>query len=131
MCTKALKGTGDEPPVAVALELPLELVLLLEVLVRELDALPDAADPPDDPDNTLALPVLVEAEESAEVELVLEVVVLLARLSTDGVLFRDEPLVLDTGCRRVLVAPETPAPAPEDDPAVLEATAAGVPVVVA
>jgi hypothetical protein len=126
---KALSGTGVEPPVPVLLELPLELVPPLAVVVRELDALPDDADP-DDPDNTLALPVLVEAEESAEVELAPDVVVVLfARLSTDGVVLRDEPLVLVAGVSSELEAPAAPDPAPEDEPAVLEATAATVPVV--
>jgi hypothetical protein len=128
---KALSGTGVEPPVPVLLELPLEPVPPLAVVVRELDALPDDADPddPDDPDNTLALPVLVEAEESAEVELAPDLeVVLLARLSTDGVLLRDEPLVLVAGVN-IEVAAAAPEPAPEDEPAVLEATVATVPVV--
>jgi hypothetical protein len=130
MCMKALRGTGVDPPVPVVLlELPLEPLLLLETVVRELDALPDEADPPDDPDNTLALPALVDAEESAEVELALDVVVLLARLRTDGVVVKDEPLALDAGDRRELVAPVFPDPAPEEEPAVLEATAAVVPLV--
>jgi hypothetical protein len=126
---KALSGTGVEPPVPVLLELPLELVPPLAVAVRELDALPDDADP-DELDNTLALPVLVEAEESAEVELapVEVVVVLLARLSTEGVLLREEPLVLVAGVS-IEEAAVAPDPAPEDEPAVLEATAATVPVV--
>jgi hypothetical protein len=124
---KALSGTGVEPPVPVLLELPPELPPLV-VVVRELDALPDDADP-DDPDNTLALPALVEAEESAEVELAPDVVaLLLARLSTDGVLLKDEPLALVAGVSIELAA-VAPDPAPEDEPAVLEATAATVPVV--
>jgi len=122
---KALSGTGVEPPVPVLLA----LVPPLAVAVRELDALPDDADP-DELDNTLALPVLVEAEESAEVELAPAevVVVLLARLSTEGVLLREEPLVLVAGVssEEAAVAPD---PAPEDEPAVLEATVATVPVV--
>ena len=121
---KALSGTGVEPPVPVLLA----LVPPLAVAVRELDALPDDADP-DELDNTLALPVLVEAEDSAEVEFAPDVVLaLLARLSTDGVVLKDEPLVLVAGVS-IEEAAVAPDPAPEDEPAVLEATAATVPVV--
>jgi hypothetical protein len=130
MCTKVLKGTGVDPPVALLLELPLPP----EAAVREFGALAfcDAADAPTDADNTPALPPPIEAEESAEVELTPEVelvVVLLARFNTPGELeLSDEPLLLEAGVRRALPeAAVPPAPAPEDEPAVLEATAVGVP----
>jgi hypothetical protein len=128
MCMKALSGTGVEPPVPL---LPLELPPPLpDAAVRELDALPDDADPPADPDNTLALPPPIEAEERAEVELAPDPVeVLLARLSTDGVLLKDEPLVLEAGVRSALPEEAAPPdPAPEEEPAVLEATVATLPV---
>ena len=125
-----LKGTGVDPPVALLLELPPPP----EAAVREFDALAfcDAADTPTDPDNTRALPPPIEAEESAELELAPDagLVVLLARFSTPGELeLSDEPLLLEAGVRRALPeAAAPPAPAPEDEPAVLEATAAGVPL---
>ena len=124
---KALSGTGVEPPVPL---LPLELPPLPDAAVRELDALPEDADAPADPDNTLALPPPTEAEERAEVELAPDVAeVLLARLSTDGVLLKDEPLVLEAGVRSALPeAAAPPDPAPEEEPAVLEATVATLPV---
>ena len=128
MCTKVLKGTGVDPPVVPLLEPPLPPA----AAVRELDALAfcDAADTPADPDNTRALPLPIEAEESAEVELApVELVVLLARFSTEDELeLSDEPLLLEAGVRRALPeAAAPPAPAPEDEPAVFEATAVGVP----
>jgi len=106
---EVLKGTGVDPPVAALLELPLPP----EAAVREFDALAfcDAADTPADPDNTRALPPPIEAEESAEVELVpeIELVVLLARFSTpDELELSDEPLLLEVGVRRAL--PEAVAP---------------------
>ena len=131
MCTKVLKGTGVDPPPVVPL---LELPLPPEAAVREFDALAfcDAADTPADPDNTRALPAPIEAEESAEVELVpeIELVVLLARFSTpDELELSDEPLLLEVGVRRALPeAAAPPEPAPEDEPAVFEATAVGVPL---
>ncbi len=79
--------------------------------------------------RTLALPLLVEAEESAEVELAPADVVLLARLRTDDVVIKDEPLALVCGVNREFVAAAAPEPAPEEEPAVLDATVATVPVV--
>jgi hypothetical protein len=137
---KALRGTGVEPPVVLLFGLPLpELLPLLPVVavLRELEpealALSEAAEPPVDPDSTLVPAVLVEADERAEVELVPAkeevVLVLPARFSTEGVAFRDEPLPLELGVSNEL--PEeavVPAPAPEEEPAVFEATAVTEPV---
>ena len=129
MCTKALRGTGVDPPVVLLLELA---PLPPEVVVREFNALAfcEAADAPTDPDNTLLLPLAIEAEESAEVELTPDPeLVLLARLSTEEVVLSEEPLVLEAGVRSALPeATAPPEPAPEEEPAVLEATAAGVPL---
>ena len=125
MCTKALSGTGVEPDAALPLELPPPAPLR----ALELDelALEDTADVPAAPDKT---PLLTELDR-AEVELTVDVpavVVLLARLSTDGVVFRDVPLLLGLeGVSSELVealAPEL-APAPDGEPAVFDATCVG------
>lgn len=133
---KALRGTGVEAPVALLLlellllELPLLLADVLRELEPELLALSDAADPPVNPDNTLVLPVLVEEDERAEVELTADVVVvLLARFSTEGAAVRDEPLLLESGVSSEL--PEdaaTPDPAPEEEPAVFDAATVAEPL---
>jgi hypothetical protein len=124
-----LKGTGVDPPVAALPEPPPPPA----APVREFAALAfcDAAEGPFDPDNTRALPLPMEAEESAEVEFVpdVELVAVLARFSTpDELALSDAPFVLEVGLRSALPeAAPPPAPAPDDDPAVLEATAVGVP----
>ena len=128
ICRNALSGTGVEPPVALA---PLELPPPAAA-VREFDALAGCeAALPEDPDSTLALPPPIEAEERADVELAPDdVVALLARFSTPGVLLRDAPLAPEAGFRSALLAAAPPpAPAPDDEPAVAEATAATVPLV--
>jgi hypothetical protein len=55
---------------------------------------------------------------------------LLLRFKTERVALRDDPLLLEDGVRRGLPCAEAPppAPAPEDEPAVVEATAATAPV---
>ena len=126
-CMKALKGTG----VGLLVVLLAELLLPLGAVLRVLElALSEAAEPPADPDNTLALPVLVEADERAEVELTLDdEVLLLARFNTEGVALSEEPLLLEAGVSNELaVEAVDAAPAPEEEPAVFDATAATEPV---
>jgi hypothetical protein len=115
-CVKALRGTGVEL---------LAVLLLLEEL-----ALSEAAELPADPDNTLALPAPVEADERAEVELTPdEEMLLLARFNTEGVVLSDEPLLLEVGVSNELaVEAADAAPAPEEEPAVFDAPAATEPV---
>jgi hypothetical protein len=129
---KALRGTGAGLLVVPLPELP--LLPPLVAVVRELEleelALSEAAEPPVDPDNTLALPVLVEADERAEVELTPDDKVLLpARFNTEGVVLSDEPLLLELGVSNELAVDAVDgAPAPEEEPAVFDATAATEPV---
>ena len=121
--TKALSGTGVEVEVELLLELPPPPLLLV---VRELEALAlwDAAEVPEVPDNTL----LEDDREELEVPDRL----LLERFNTpEDVALSDEPLLLAVGDNRLFPEDaEDPAPAPEEEPAVFEATVVGVPLVV-
>jgi hypothetical protein len=131
MCMKALNGTGVEPEVVLLLEEPppppAAFAGVRELMPGEL-ALCEAAEPPTGVDTTVepALP----AEDRAELELPERAELLVVdRFNTDGTAVNDEPLRVDVGDSRGL--PEEavlPAPAPEEEPAVFEATAVGVPV---
>jgi hypothetical protein len=109
--------------------LPAPVAVLRELEPEEL-ALSDAAETPAAPDNTVARPALVDADERAEVELMLDdEVLLLARFNTEGVVVSDEPLLLEVGVSNELaVEAADAAPAPEEEPAVFDATAATEPV---
>jgi hypothetical protein len=143
-CVKALRGTGVGLLVVL---LPVVLLPALELLLpalvavlRELEpeelAVCEAAEPPAAADNTVERPALVEADERAEVELMLddEVVlddelVLLARFNTEGVALSVEPLLLELGVSNELaVDAADAAPAPDEEPPVPDCTAATVPV---
>ena len=126
----APRGTGVGLLVVPLFELlPPPAAVLRELEPEEL-ALIEAAEPPADPDNTLALPAPVEADERAEVELMPDgEVLLLARFNTEGVELSAEPLLLEVGVSNELaVEAAEAAPAPEEEPAVFDATAATVPV---
>ena len=125
-CTKALNGTGVEPGLELLPELPPPLALL----VREVDALAacDAAPVPVPPDKALELPV--EEVDRADVELVPDRLLLLERLNTPEVAaLREDPLLLEVGDSRLFPEELEAEPAPEEEPAVLEATVATVPLV--
>ena len=121
MCTKALNGTGVELEVELLLLEPPPLPLV--PVARDALALCDAADP-ELPDNTLPVEDPDRVVELTPDKLVLE------RLSTpDELAVNDEPLLLEVGDSRLLAEDaEEPAPAPEEDPAVFEATVIGVPL---
>lgn len=123
---KALRGTG----VGLLVVLLLPLVGVLRELEPEELALSEAAEPPAVPDSTLAPPALVEEDERAEVELTADDDVrLLARFNTEGVALSDEPLLLELGVNNEPAVEAADAfPAPEEEPAVLDATAATEPV---
>ena len=118
---KALKGTAIEPEVVLVLPEP------PPAAVRELGALAlcEAAEVP--VVERMRTPVL---PDSAAVELIADRALLVDRLSTPPeVAERDEPLLLEVGLRSALPeAAVAPAPAPDDEPAVLDATTAGVPL---
>ena len=119
----ALSGTG----MAV---LAVELDELLPDALRAVDvlAVDEAADVDAAPDKT---PLLLDEVLTADVELVLERLpeLLLARFNTDDEFeVNDEPLVLEAGVRRELDAAEELAPAPDEEPPVLDADAATVPL---
>jgi hypothetical protein len=130
---KALRGTGVGLLVVLllpALEplLPAVLAVLRELEPEEL-ALCEAAEPPAAPANTVARPALVDADERAEVELMLDDEVLLARFNTEGVALSVEPLLLELGVSNELaVDAADAAPAPDEEPPVPDCTAATVPV---
>ena len=86
-------------------------------------ALWEAAEVPEVPDNTL----LEDDREELEVPDRL----LLERLNTpEEVALSDEPLLLVVGDNRLFPEEaEDPEPAPEEEPAVFEATVVGVPLV--
>jgi hypothetical protein len=118
---KALNGTGVELEVELLLLEPLPLV----PVERDALALWDAADP-ELPDNKLPLP---EDADRAEVELTPDRLVLERLRTPDDLAVKDEPLLLEVGDSRLLAEEaEEPAPAPEEDPAVFEATVIGVPL---
>jgi len=100
-------------------ELELLLPAPVAVVVRELEpeelALNEAAELAAVPDNTPALPVMVDVDERADVELMLDdEVLLLARFNTEGVELSDEPLLLEAGVSNELaVEAAEAAPAPE------------------
>jgi hypothetical protein len=128
----ALRGTGAEPLEELLLLDPLPPEPLVEdgrELVPDELALCEAADPPADPERTLAPPVPLD--DRAEVVLVLVRPELLPvdRFSTDGTAFNDEPLLLELGVSSEFPADAAlPEPAPEDEPAVFEATVVVEPV---
>ena len=129
-----MRGTGVGLLVVLllpALEplLPAVLAVLRELETEEL-ALCEAAEPPAAPANTVARPALVDADERAEVELMVDdEVLLLARFNTEGVALSDEPLLLEVGVSNELAVEAAEAdPAPEEEPAVFDAAAATVPV---
>jgi hypothetical protein len=130
---KALRGTGVGLLVVLllpALEplLPAVLAVLRELEPEEL-ALCEAAEPPAAPANTVARPALVDADERAEVELMVDDELLLARFNTEGVALSDDPLLLEVGVSNELAVEAAEAdPAPEEEPAVFDATAATEPV---
>jgi hypothetical protein len=127
----ALRGTGVELLVVVLL---LELLPPPAAVLRELEpeelALSEAAEVPAAADNTLVRPVLGDADERADVELMPDdVVLLLARFNTEGVALSDDPLLLEVGVSNELAVEAAEAdPAPEEEPAVFDATAATEPV---
>ena len=110
------------------MEVEVELLLLeppppLELVVLEALALWEAAEVPEVPDNTLL------EDDREEVEVVPDKL-LLDRFNTpEEMALSDEPLLLEVGDNRLFPEEaEDPAPAPEDEPPVFEATAVGVPV---
>lgn len=128
----ALRGTGAGPVVALlpdALPPSLEPPAAVREPVPGELALCDAAEPPTDLDSTLEPPVPLE--DRAELALPERGFVLpVERFSTEGTAVNEEPLRVDAAVSSALpelAAP--PAPAPEEEPAVFEATAVGVPVV--
>ena len=130
-----MRGTGVG--LLVVLLLPaLEPLLpaLVAVVVRELEpeelALNEAAELAAVPDNAPARPALADADERADVELMLDdEVLLLARFNTEGVALSDDPLLLEVGVSNELAVEAAEAdPAPEEEPAVFDATAATEPV---
>ena len=126
---KALRGTGAGLLVVLPPELPLPAPPV--AVVRELDPEePALSEPPVDPDNTLALLVLVEADERDEVELTPDAkALLLARFNTEGVALSVEPLLPEPGVNNELaVEAADDDPAPEEEPAVFDAAAATAPV---
>jgi hypothetical protein len=129
----ALRGTGVGLLVVLLPALELLLPVLVAVL-RELEpeelALCEAAEPPAVPDNTVERPALVDADERAEVELTLDdEVLLLERFNTEGLELSEVPLLLEVGVSNELVVEAADAdPAPDEEPPVLDATAATEPV---
>jgi hypothetical protein len=141
-CANALNGTGvwselllvlldpppppplDELPVDVGRDVPLtDVVALDDVLVFELVV-----------ESTVAVVPVVDEVDSAELEFTgdaADVDVVLPEDNADVVDDADETPLDDVGVNSdVLAAPEL-APAPDDDPAVFDAVAGTVPVVVA
>ena len=110
--------------------MPLEELLDPPVVavVRELGALAlcDAAEFPPLVVRTLVLLV----PDRADVEFVPDRLVVLERFKTpEEVALSDEPLLLEEAVNSVFPEDaEDPEPAPEEEPAVLDATATGVPV---
>jgi hypothetical protein len=114
----------DELPVEVDRDVPLsDVVALDEVPVLVLV-----------PESSVVLVPDVDDEESAELEFTLDaadvIVVLPADRADVDAVVDETPLVSDVDSSDDVAAPVL-APAPEDDPAVFDAVAATVPVVVA
>ncbi len=98
---------------------PCEVLALEEMLVLELVL-----------ESTVELADEVELEDNCDVELTLEVFevgVVFAVLSAEEDEVDEEMPLLVVGCNNEVVAPLPPAPAPEEEPAVLEAVAGTVP----
>jgi hypothetical protein len=135
-CVNALNGTGVARE-GLLLELPDPPPPPLDELEREVP-LSDVVALDEVPVLVLMLESTVEPaaedDESAELELALEiegVELILPGDSADVEAVADEtPFVVD-GVSRELLEPFEPDPAPDDEPAVLDAVAATVPVVVA
>ena len=119
-----------EPPLLEPL-LPAPVPVLRELAPEEL-ALCEAAEPPAAEDNTLLVPpALIEADERADVVELLrdDEELLVARFNTGDAALSDEPLLLELGVSSELaVEAADAAPAPEEEPALFDATAATEPV---
>lgn len=141
-CVNALNGTGvdsaelllallDPPPL---LEEPLVDVLERDVPLSDVVALDDVPVLVLMLESVVGVVPAVEAVDSAEVEFALVVPgveLVLPEDSAEVVDAADEtPLVVDAVSRELL-APVAAAPAPDEEPAVFDAVAATVPVVVA
>lgn len=138
-CANALSGTGvaSEGLLELLDPLPLEELPLVElervVPLADVFALADVPAFELALDNTVVLVPDVEVEDSAEVEFTLVAAAMEPVLPEDSAEVEDDaeetPLACDVVSSDVVAALE-PAPAPEDDPAVFDAVAATVPVVV-
>jgi hypothetical protein len=120
-----LSGTGiDVVPVDPEELAPDEALRALEPdeLAVDEEAEAEAA-----PDSTC---VPLDEVDSAEVELALEILLLLARFRTEEAAVSDEPLVLEVGVNSEPEEDEEAlAPAPDEEPAVFEVAVAVVPPV--